>query len=225
MRVLAIVLASSVATLVACGPSAGSSSASDGGTSGSAGTTAAASGTLDTVSATGPADGSSTEAIDPEPKLDVTPIDPTGPSGRACGARVADCTPTWPDVEAMPVEVPGTSAVFLDDSIDFVLRLHPGTDEIGTLGFELPCPQPAGAPKIDITRFDVPGQLEVWLPAKFEYTYVGTYAVIVDAELHNACVHLQVHGIEVDPVPIDPVDGPPFEWPALAAPGWAAIAG
>jgi hypothetical protein len=91
---------------------------------------------------------------------------------------------------------------------------------IATLSFDMPCPLDAGAPKVTIDRFDVEAELTIMGFGGFEWSLVGVYPAVVDAQFLNACLHLQIHGIVVGAEALEPPGAPRFEWDGIIEPGY-----
>ncbi len=144
----------------------------------------------------------------------------------ACGLPLpAACDPTWPDQEAALTGVAGSMFGNVGGELEVSLSSlsgSPDPDVAWTLEFTMPCPTMPGAPVPGQERFVVDGEVTIAVPAKFEFTVVGTYAATVDVEFINACAHLQLHAIEVDPVG-EPAEARPYSWPSLPPVGFVHV--
>lgn len=122
------------------------------------------------------------------------------------------CEPQWP--ASMTIGGGPASAINLGNALEVWLGENgSGSPEvIWALRFEIPCPEASPVP--DDWRFEVEGEVSISQAAEFEYTHVGMYDATIDAELHNACAHLQIHGVDVDPTPHE-AGAPNYAWPEL----------
>ena len=154
-----------------------------------------------------------------EPRLDLAPLpEELG----ACAFPVPPlCEPQWP---ANMTIGGGPASAINRGNMPEVWVSDDGRDLpefTWALRFEIPCPEASPVP--DEWRFEVEGEVSVSQAAEFEYTHVGMYRATIDAELHNACAHLQLHAVDVDPVPLE--EGAPFYgWPDLLPSGFFGAA-
>lgn len=150
------------------------------------------------------------DSSDPSEVLDLAP---TPQSVGACSFPLPPlCEPQWP--ATMTIGGGPASAINLGNTLEVWVGEN-GSDSpelIWALRFEIPCPDASPVP--DDWRFEVEGEVSISQAAEFEYTHVGMYDATIDAELHNACAHLQIHGVDVDPTAHE--DGAPdYAWPEL----------
>ena len=131
------------------------------------------------------------------------------------------CEPQWP--ASMTIGGGPASAINLGNALEvWVGQNGSGSPEfIWALRFEIPCPETSPVP--DDWRFEVEGEVSISQAAEFEYTHVGMYAATIDAELHNACAHLQLHGIDVAPSPLE-AGAPDYAWPDMPPLGFFGAA-
>lgn len=144
---------------------------------------------------------------------EILDVGPAPESVGACDFPVPPlCEPQWPS--SMTIGGGPASAVNLSNALEVWLGENgSGSPEvIWALRFEIPCPEASPVP--DDWRFDVEGEVSISQAAEFEYTHVGMYDATIDAELHNACAHLQIHGVDIDPTPHE-ADAPQYAWPEL----------
>ena len=141
--------------------------------------------------------------------------------GVGCGPQAQPTTATAADGGSRSSGAASIDAI--DDGLHvFVGAVPPQADEVWTVEFDVPCSRVLGAPKIDLTRFDVPAIVGISVPGKFEYTLVGRYRALVDVEHVTEGAQLLVHELAVEPEPLAPAGGPPFAWDALLHTGYVA---
>ena len=199
-------------TLLGCGPTVHDVDRGDDG-----GDTTAASDT-GPARADGSQGGPMGDCTGPSEILDVG----AAPSIGACDFPLPPlCEPQWP--ASMTIGGGPASAINLGSALEvWVGENGRGSPEIiWALRFEIPCPEASPVP--DDWRWQVEGEVSISQAAEFEYTHVGMYTATIDAELHNACAHLQIHGVDVAPTPHEE-GAPDYAWPELPPAGFFGAA-